>query len=93
MDKTAKSFMTEVCTKAYKFLGAHPLDAGFVFRVWAPHARAVALVGDFTQWDTNAIPMRPIGGGVWEARSECAKIYDNYKFRIEGKRTLYKSDP
>ena len=27
----------------YTYLGAHPAEQGFTFRVWAPNARAVAL--------------------------------------------------
>ncbi len=93
MKKTAKTFMTDICTKAYTFLGCHPTEEGFVFRVWAPHAKAVSLVGDFTNWNAEAISMQNIGGGIWETTAKEAKEYDNYKYRIEGKKTLYKSDP
>ena len=34
--------------RAYEYLGAHPTDGGFVFRVWAPDAEAVAVTGDLT---------------------------------------------
>ncbi len=93
MEAFLKAFQTDVCTKAYRFLGCHKEDNGHVFRVWAPHARAVSIVGDFTGWDEGAIPMHPISGGIWEGRAENAKEYDNYKYRIEGKERLYKSDP
>ncbi|MBE7063887.1 MAG: 1,4-alpha-glucan branching protein GlgB [Ruminococcaceae bacterium] len=93
MDILLKSFQEDICTEAYRLLGCHPQENGYVFRVWAPHAHAVFLVGDFTDWDTSAIPMQNIGGGIWEGRSDIAKEYDNYKFRIEGIKTLYKSDP
>ena len=37
--------------RAQEFLGAHPEvrdgQDGWVFRVWAPHARSVAVMGDF----------------------------------------------
>lgn len=32
----------------YTYLGAHPAEQGFTFRVWAPNARAVALAGTST---------------------------------------------
>ena len=38
-------------THLQDFLGAHPADQdgakGYLFRVWAPHAREVHLMGDF----------------------------------------------
>ncbi|MBE6902123.1 MAG: hypothetical protein E7478_06580, partial [Ruminococcaceae bacterium] len=40
---------------AYEFFGAHKMvvdgKEGAVFRVWAPHANSVCVVGDFNHWD------------------------------------------
>ena len=40
--------------EAYRYFGAHLCEqngeAGVVFRVWAPHAKAVSIVGDFNSW-------------------------------------------
>ena len=36
--------------RAYAFLGAHPLDQGFVFRVYAPAAIKLSVIGDFSDW-------------------------------------------
>ncbi|MGO4299924.1 1,4-alpha-glucan branching protein GlgB [Leifsonia sp. RAF41] len=52
-------------------LGAHVRDLGGVvgtsFTVWAPHARAVRVVGDFNGWDGTLHSMRNMGSsGVWE---------------------------
>lgn len=52
-------------------LGAHVRDLGGVvgtaFAVWAPHARAVRVVGDFNGWDGTLHAMRNMGSsGVWE---------------------------
>ncbi|MFF2773160.1 1,4-alpha-glucan branching enzyme, partial [Streptomyces bacillaris] len=52
-------------------LGAHVRDLGGVvgtsFTVWAPHARAVRVVGDFNGWDGTLSAMRNMGAsGVWE---------------------------
>ena len=48
--------------RAYDFFGAHPFTEGgkkgFVFRVWAPHAEEVSVVGDFNSWDPAAHPMQ-----------------------------------
>ena len=44
----------------YKKLGAHPMTldgvSGYYFAVWAPHATAVSVVGDFNDWKTEANP-------------------------------------
>jgi 1,4-alpha-glucan branching enzyme len=55
----------------WKKLGAHLEEhdgvAGTVFRVWAPNARRVSVVGDWNQWDGRVHPMRKlIPSGVWE---------------------------
>jgi len=43
--------------RSQEFLGAHPIHRGrgyaTVFRVWAPNAAAVSVVGDFNAWDRN----------------------------------------
>ena len=45
----------------YKKLGAHPMTIngvkGTYFAVWAPHARAVSVVGTFNLWDGRLHPM------------------------------------
>ena len=59
--------------RAYEFLGCHPEDRagvpGFVFRVWAPNAQGVNVVGDFNFWNADDLPMDRLGGGIWEAWS------------------------
>ncbi len=80
---------------SYKFLGCHASKKGFVFRVWAPHAKSVSLVGDFNLWDKSANKMALTEGGVWECFCENAKVYDAYKFAIQKQDGSYvlKSDP
>ena len=54
---------------SYEYLGAHKVDDGncYVFRVWAPNAITVSVVGSFNNWDENANHMSRIGNGdVWE---------------------------
>jgi 1,4-alpha-glucan branching enzyme len=36
--------------RLHDVLGAHVRDDGVSFAVWAPNARAVAVVGDFNNW-------------------------------------------
>ncbi len=86
--------------KSYEFLGAHPYEKenerGYSFRVWAPNAKEVFVVGDFNGWDTNATPMQRIeNSGVWECAVAGLKQYDLYKYCIKTKdgRVLLKADP
>ena len=66
---------------AYAFLGAHSLDKGFVFRVYAPAAIKVSVIGEFTDW--KEVPMRKIyDGQFWEADAPYAKEKQLYKYRI-----------
>ncbi|MDE7262473.1 MAG: 1,4-alpha-glucan branching protein GlgB [Oscillospiraceae bacterium] len=75
-------------TSAYEFLGAHQLThegtSGYMFRVWAPRAQAVSVVGDFNGWDTNAHPMRKVSDEIWERFVPGGNTYDAYKFAITG---------
>ena len=89
------AFVDGVATNAYDLLGCH-IDKGiFIFRVWAPNAKSVSLVGDFNEWSQNANHMINIGSGIWEGIIENAKIYDNYKYAITSQdgKTVLKSDP
>ena len=36
--------------QAYEYLGAHPTRSSTIFRIWAPSAKSVAVVGDFNDW-------------------------------------------
>ena len=51
-------------TDGWRLFGAHPATEGDVhgwwFNVWAPHAKAVSVVGDFNGWDGRVNPMRRI---------------------------------
>ena len=82
--------------RAYQFFGVHRIKGDtFAFRVWAPHAEAVSVCGDFNNWDTEAHRMLPVAPGIWEAVIDGVKIYDCYKYAILTKsgETVYKSDP
>ncbi len=67
---------------AYDVLGAHSATDGTVFRVWAPSARSVSVVGDFNAWSPSAEhELEPDPSGVWRG-SMPAEIGQRYKFRI-----------
>ena len=92
-------FHGECSEHAYRFLGCHRLEENgevkYVFRVWAPRASGVSVVGDFNFWNEQDLPMQKISGGVWEAVSVHARPGSAYKFcvRTQDGRTLYKTDP
>ena len=83
-------------TDAYKYMGAHTYGNETVFRVWAPNAQDVSVVGDFNGWDHNAHHMVRISNdGIYEGRISGLKCFDNYKYSIlsaDGQRYL-RADP
>ena len=84
--------------RSYDLLGCHfNSETGLaVFRVWAPGAKAVHLVGDFNDWREDVCPLRRISdGGIWEVTVEGISQYQRYKYAIySGKdKRLLKSDP
>ena len=56
--------------RAQEFMGAHPAvqdgQEGWIFRVWAPHAQSVAVMGDFNGWNDSDHPMQLLSDGGWE---------------------------
>lgn len=69
--------------KAYKFFGNHKINKDkFAFRVWAPNATAVSVVGDFNSWDNNANKCKLVAPGIWEAIVKGVNIYDCYKYAV-----------
>ena len=86
-------------THAWEFLGCHPEQRdkvdGFVFRVWAPNARSVAVVGDFNFWNGQDLQMQKISGGLWEGWTPNAKEGDAYKFLVTAAdgNQIHKADP
>lgn len=68
---------------------------GWVFRVWAPNARSVSVVGDFNNWDRTANPMEKISVGIWECFIAELDVYVIYKFSVEQSsgKIVNKADP
>ncbi len=86
--------------KTYDFLGAHFTRVnginGVVFRVWAPNAASVSVIGDFNGWDKTKNVMSLIDNdGVWEEFIAGVKEFDAYKYAVTSKKgeTVNKADP
>jgi 1,4-alpha-glucan branching enzyme len=87
--------------QSYLFLGALPDSRdgvrGITFRVWAPNAGRVSVVGDFNAWDGRTHPMASLGAsGVWELFLPELAPGSLYKFEIRNRATGHvavKSDP
>jgi len=83
--------------QSYRLLGALPTPDGVVFRVWAPNADQIAVVGDFNRWDGNVHRMRCLGdSGVWEAVVPGIGAGALYKFEIRNRDNgalMTKADP
>ena len=81
-------FLQGESAHAYEFLGSHFVNwdnrDGVVFRVWAPNALSVSVVGDFNNWDSNANFMYKISdSGVWELFIEGVQEFSCYKYCVE----------
>lgn len=82
----AKSF------DGYKFFGAHKKDKGYIFRLLAPNASEAYIIGDFNDWEKQA--MRKYSTGVFSITIDQAKIGDSYQFIIrDGESEVKKIDP
>jgi len=84
----------------WKVLGAHyrPHEGieGTSFSVWAPHATAARVVGDFNSWDGVLYSMRRLDdNGVWELFVPGLTPGNNYKFdlRTESGEWVRRADP
>ena len=74
-------FYTGTEFHAHEYLGAHVTDDGVVFRVFAPAASGIAVIGEFNEW--NGDPMNKIyDGNFWECVIPAAKVGQMYKYRI-----------
>ena len=86
--------------EAYRYFGAHieqrAGETGVVFRVWAPHATAISVVGDFNSWKPGSHPMRKVDNdSVWELFIPGMKENDVYKYCVTTRAgdLVYKADP
>ena len=95
-ERMLEDFISGNSVDAYKYLGSHIEKDSVVFRVWAPQALSVSVVGDFNNWDNEANCMQKIhNNGIWEVRIKNAKSGDCYKYCVETKwkQKVLKTDP
>lgn len=81
---------------AYELLGAHYTKDETVFRVWAPNAKQVSVIGDFNDWNIFKNSMKKISNeGIWEITISDVKEYACYQYAILTKDNVWinKADP
>jgi 1,4-alpha-glucan branching enzyme len=75
-------------------MGAIPDDKGSTFRVWAPNASAVEVVGSFNDWKEGADPLDNEKNGYWAGWVKGAAAGDEYQFVVRTDNdALYRLDP
>ncbi len=84
----------------YRKLGAHPSvengEKGYFFAVWAPNAKAVHVIGTFSDWNEEKYPMNKLNdGGIWTLFIPGIKAGELYKYCIKAAdgTSIYKADP
>jgi 1,4-alpha-glucan branching enzyme len=84
----------------YEQMGCHLRESGTgaSFRVWAPNAARVSVIGDWNGWgaEDDALSVRWDGSGIWEGEIPRAQRGQAYKYRITSRRndfTTEKADP
>ena len=84
MNPILSEFFQGTCFNAYDYFGAHATirnhQQGVVFRVYAPNAFVVELIGDFNNW--TPVQMTPSRSGVFELFWAEAKAGQRYKYRV-----------
>ena len=86
---------------AYKYFGAHFSEkdgvSGVCFRLWAPNAFSVSVVGDFNDWNPlkDVMQRSAEDESVWELFVADVPEYAAYKYSIitKEKKRLMKADP
>lgn len=97
-------FLTGNTSRAYEYFGAHfthlDLDGkkvrGVMFRLYAPLAEDVSIIGSFNKWDISTHKMKKIDlSGVWELFIPGLKEYESYKYHFLNAKKQYvdKADP
>ena len=82
--KLPTEFHTGFCFDAHHQLGAHPLDDAetcWQFRIWAPGAKRVQVMGDFNDW--HGTDLTPDCAGVWSGILSNAQKGQFYKYNIQ----------
>lgn len=92
-----QSFFEGRESQAYTIFGALIEEHGVLFRVWAPHAVSISVVGDWNSWNVESHPMHRVEGypSMWEVHIPEAQIGQRYKYAIvtSGGELVWKLDP
>ncbi|WNX85027.1 1,4-alpha-glucan branching protein GlgB [Agathobaculum sp. NTUH-O15-33] len=72
--------------RAYDYMGAHPDkrdgEPGYLFRVYAPEAEKVSVMGEFNNWDRTVDLMERDEQGIWELFIPHVQQYHAYKYSV-----------
>ena len=86
LEEHEKLFHSGQNSRAWEFMGAHPCQIdgqnGYFFRVFAPNAVEVGVMGEFNHWDRTSNLMHRDDWGIWTAFIPGVKQYDAYKYAI-----------
>ena len=97
MKKVIQNFFLGEEMHAFQYLGAHPHLDGYIFRVYAPKAKKIELIGDFNHWNGKNHCLKKINSkGFFELYvPEIKKNYETYKFHILTSKNTWidKADP
>ena len=85
---------TVIAKTALGGMGAIPHKEGVAFRLWAPHADAVFVIGKFNNWSSEAHPMAKEEDGYWYTDIVTAAVGHEYRYRlVSGEKELLRIDP
>ena len=98
-EKRSELFYSGRDCRAFDYMGAHPFvqdgEQGYLFRVYAPEAEKVSLMGEFNDWNRDADYMTRDEQGIWEKFIPNIPEYAAYKYSVWAKSgdVFDKSDP
>ena len=98
-DKRSELFYSGRDCRAFDYMGAHPFvqdgEQGYLFRVYAPEAEKVSVMGEFNDWNRDADYMTRDEQGIWEKFIPNIPEYAAYKYSVWAKSgdVFDKSDP
>ena len=99
VEKRSELFYSGRDCRAFDYMGAHPFvqdgEQGYLFRVYAPEAEKVSVMGEFNDWNRNADYMTRDEQGIWEKFIPNIPEYAAYKYSVWAKSgdVFDKSDP
>ena len=98
-EKRSELFYSGRNCRAFDYMGAHPFvqdgEQGYLFRVYAPEAEKVSVMGEFNDWNRDADYMTRDEQGIWEKFIPNIPEYAAYKYSVWAKSgdVFDKSDP